>query len=1070
MNFRICDIAEDPVLQGFEPGSYDLIIASHVLHATESLQRSLSNVRRLLKPEGRLLLLETTNPDSIRLGFIFGLLKDWWVPLTLETRSMHSPCLRRDQWDTQLKTAGFSGLDLAISGQNEDITSIIITTCAVAKPPDLDLKLVIDQTSASQLEIANCIAAVSERGTCEYITLPQIGELSITAETVVVFLLEIDSVFLHNISAASFEYLNRGLLRCHRIVWITRDSGQNDPHKRLVDGLGRALMSEDSSKTFATLALHTSDQFPQGVALTARNMALMVAEHPENVENVFSFQGQYQVSRIVGNHRMNKLIADAASIRHTQAYMVGGDRRLGLHIRVPGQLETLEWRESGGEQATFNSLKESEVLVQTRSIGFSRRDYEVVMGWLDESELGIDFSGIVVEAGSGSGFCSGDRVFGISPSAVQTMMKVNSRSLARFPSPMDFTEAASFPTSLWVAHHALTNIARLAPGENVLICQASGCIGQMAVQLARKLDARPLLVTASEEKAHYLKNAWGVPAADIIRADEDDILAKIMQCSQGRGVDVVLGNVKDLRIDFGQCLASFARVIDTAGKSTPDKSGKEFGTHLSNFTSSSINMFELLRRKPDLVYEVFQQAVVTAFGYQIRPPTPILVFHPVDFRNAFNHFQNRHGVGKCVIELREEDVITEVSHHIYTWFHPNVPNIVQANLITREENRFAPDCSYVVAGGFGGLGRGIIHWMARRGARHLIVLSRSGPRTQAARSILRSLEELGVSVATPAVDISNLNALEKCVAGLRKTMPPIRGCVQATVALRDNLWENMTLDDWNMSIASKVTGSWNLHVALPTDLDFFVLLSSVNGLFGNRSQANYSAGNTFKDALAHHRISHGQKAVSIDLGLMADQGLVAEDDTLLAGMRRIGHLIDIRMDELLALMDHYCDPSLPILTHEQAQIVVGIESPAAVLAKGIDLHHSIRRPIFSHLFAMDRKADSLRNNKSPGLEEFDYAYALRRTTSDDEAIGLVHEWFKSKIGKLLGISPDDIDMSKPAHTYGIDSLVSIDLKNWIKQKLGADIQIFNVLGNISLQDLSRQATLQSSFRQCSQNP
>lgn len=1068
MDFRICDISEDPVLQGFELGSYDLIIASHVLHATGSLQRSLSNVRRLLKPEGRLLLLETTNPDSIRLGFIFGLLNDWWAPLDHETRSMHSPCLPRDQWDTQLKAAGFSGLDAAIAGQGDD-TSIIITTCAIVKPPCLDLKLIVDQASESQLEIANCIAAVSG-DTCESITLPQIGKACITAETVVVFLLEIDSVFLHSMSAASFGCLNSGLLRCHRIVWVTRDSGQNDPHKRLVDGLGRSLMSEDSSKTFATLALHTSDQSPQAVALTARNMALMVAEHPENVENVFSFQGQCQVSRIVGDHSMNKLIADAKSIRHTQAYMVSGDRRLGLHIRVPGQLETLEWRESDREQATFRSLEESEVLVQTRSIGFSRRDYEVVMGWLDESELGIDFSGIVVESGSSSGFCPGDRVFGISPSTVQTMMKVNSRSLARFPSAMDFIEAASFPTSLWVAYHALTNIARVAPGENVLICQASGCIGQMAVQLARQLGAKPLLVTASEEKGHYLENAWGIPAADIMRADQDDTLAKIMERSRGRGVNVVLGNVKALRIGFGQCLAPFAKVIDTIGKSTPDKSPKEFGTQLSNSTYSSINMVELLRREPNLVYEIFQQAVVMASGHQIRPPTPIPVFHPVDVRKAFSHFQDRHGVGNCVIELREEDVITEVSHHLFTRLHLNVPNIVQANLVTREENRFAPDCSYVVAGGFGGLGRGILHWMARRGARNLIVLSRSGPKTQAARSILRSLEELGVSVVTPAVDISNLGALEECVAVLSKTMPPIRGCVQATVALRDNIWENMTLDDWNISIASKATGSWNLHMALPTDLDFFVLLSSVNGLFGNRSQANYSAGNTFKDALAHHRISQGQKAVSIDLGLMVDQGLVAEDDTLLAGMRRIGHLIDIRMDELLALMDHYCDPSLPILTHEQAQIIVGIESPAAVLAKGVDLHHSIRRPMFSHLFAIDRKADSLRNIKSPGLEEFDYAYALRRTASDDEAIGLVYEWFKSKIGKLLGISPDDIDMSKPAHTYGIDSLVSIDLKNWIKQKLGADIQIFNVLGNISLQDLSRQATLQSSFRQSSQNP
>lgn len=100
----------------------------------------------------------------------------------------------------------------------------------------------------------------------------------------------------------------------------------------------------------------------------------------------------------------------------------------------------------------------------------------------------------------------------------------------------------------------------------------------------------------------------------------------------------------------------------------------------------------------------------------------------------------------------------------------------------------------------------------------------------------------------------------------------------------------MTSDDWVISTRSKVTGSWNLHQILPADLDFFVLLSSVNGIFGGRAQANYAAGNTFKDALAHHRIALGRKAVSIDLGLMVAEGVVAENQLLLASMRRIGHL------------------------------------------------------------------------------------------------------------------------------------------------------------------------------------
>lgn len=281
--------------------------------------------------------------------------------------------------------------------------------------------------------------------------------------------------------------------------------------------------------------------------------------------------------------------------------------------------------------------------------------------------------------------------------------------------------------------------------------------------------------------------------------------------------------------------------------------------------------------------------------------------------------------------------------------------------------------------------------------------------------------------------------------------------------MRDNLWENMGFEDWCVSTGAKATGSWNLHVALPTDLDFFVLISSVNGIFGNRSQANYSAGNSFKDALAHHRIEHGQKAISIDLGLMVDRGLVAENDKLLTSMRRLGHLIDIHMRQLLALMEHYCDPDLPLLSHDEAQVIVGIETPSAVLAKGVDLHHAIRRPIFSHLFAIDRSAES-RNELDIRFEEIDRASILRKAESDADAINLVTQWMRTRMSQVLGLSTDDVDMSKPPHAYGIDSLIAIDMRAWIRTEMGADIQVFNLLGNLSLDDLSCKVALESSFR------
>jgi ubiquinone/menaquinone biosynthesis C-methylase UbiE len=130
-SFRICDISKDPTSQSFEEGSYDIVVASHVLHATDDLQQTLRNVRKLLKPDGKMFLFETTLPDAMPTGFAFGLLKGWWKPLDHESRSALSPCLTSEAWHDTLKRAGFSGVDVGIPGQEEPEThfsSIIVTT------------------------------------------------------------------------------------------------------------------------------------------------------------------------------------------------------------------------------------------------------------------------------------------------------------------------------------------------------------------------------------------------------------------------------------------------------------------------------------------------------------------------------------------------------------------------------------------------------------------------------------------------------------------------------------------------------------------------------------------------------------------------------------------------------------------------------------------------------------------------------------------------------------------------------------------------------------------------------
>jgi NAD(P)-dependent dehydrogenase (short-subunit alcohol dehydrogenase family) len=89
----------------------------------------------------------------------------------------------------------------------------------------------------------------------------------------------------------------------------------------------------------------------------------------------------------------------------------------------------------------------------------------------------------------------------------------------------------------------------------------------------------------------------------------------------------------------------------------------------------------------------------------------------------------------------------------------------------------------VVAGGLGGIGRAILEWMADRGAKHLIVPSRSGADTPNRIDIVQRLAERGVSIHAPKCDASSLDSVAQMLKDCDKTMPPIKGCIIATMAL-----------------------------------------------------------------------------------------------------------------------------------------------------------------------------------------------------------------------------------------------------------------------------------------------
>lgn len=136
MAFRILDIERAPVAQGFETSKYDLIVASNVLHATKNLQETLSNTRELLKPSGKLLLYEMTNPRVLRPGFIFGIFPGWW--LGEEENRKWGALMSQNDWDYALRKADFSGVDISLQDfpdERDHLVGVMVATATATSPP-----------------------------------------------------------------------------------------------------------------------------------------------------------------------------------------------------------------------------------------------------------------------------------------------------------------------------------------------------------------------------------------------------------------------------------------------------------------------------------------------------------------------------------------------------------------------------------------------------------------------------------------------------------------------------------------------------------------------------------------------------------------------------------------------------------------------------------------------------------------------------------------------------------------------------------------------------------------------
>ena len=417
------------------------------------------------------------------------------------------------------------------------------------------------------------------------------------------------------------------------------------------------------------------------------------------------------------------------------------------------------------------------------------------------------------------------------------------------------------------------------------------------------------------------------------------------------------------------------------------------------------------------------------------------VFSAPAIQESFRYMQQGKHIGKIVLEIRD----------------PMGKLLVKdVDARKRATLELDGDASYLLVGGLGGLGRSISVWMVQHGARNLTYLSRSAGGGKHDAKFVREIESMGCSVQLVRGDVTKAEDVARAVDG---TTAPLKGIVQMSMLLRDQMFDDMSFEDWNTVTAPKVEGTWNLHnvtVSRGLSLNFFLLFSSLSGVLGQIGQANYASANTFLDAFVQYRRSMNLPCSAIDLGAMEGVGYLSENQELLRKMQGTGWL-PVQEIQLLEAMELGMRSPSTIRTQDTTtSFILGV-SPTRPLShpeSSVRLRRDVRMAIYHNIGGDATQAGSAPDGLRAFLASAKKDPSILRS---DESTELLAMEIGKKLFGLLLIMNREVDTSTSPAELGLDSLVATELRAWWKLSLGFDINTLEMLSMGTLEALGKRA-------------
>ncbi|KAF2111197.1 hypothetical protein BDV96DRAFT_552325 [Lophiotrema nucula] len=990
MVFRALDCEKDIEAQGYTKHSYDLIVASLVLHATENLESTLKHVRDLLKPGGWLVMLELTPSGPMRLGFCMSGLPGWWLGWK-DGREL-SPCAAPERWHDALQKSGFSGVD-SVTPE----VDVFERPCFVIAAQALDERLdylrnplqssfpahpqqvaILGGKNLMAVRLADRVARLLTSCGMPVVRAPTLDKSSLEALpaiSAVISLIDLDQPIFQDVSDNKLSALKQLFEKSKTVLWVTRGRVAKDPYMNMVLGFAATLRLEmpllrtqflelDHTKTLDAqlvaemlLSLNGFDQFQSA----HENEPLLWSSEPEIVQNhdVLMIPRLRHVDDANARHNsVKRAITSTASPDTDTIDLVWIENRYA--VQKASQLSRMDAKSKNNIE-----LRVSHSTLLAIRTSSTAHHYVMI----------------------GKNASSGESFLALAEHNSSTVQIPEERSLKIQAHP------TAYPTLVQAAAHDLlaTDILSRCGGRLLL--------HEPDANFAAVLESRAALagvaVTFSTTKSTEGPATW----------------LKVHPRSTRRMLRASLPKHVTCFINWASERTDISQMIE------------------DNFPSACLQL-----QLSDLLVRNWTKPLLHV------PETTDSLLQTVASR-ILNDLSSQEVPRISLAEIAGGAVASS-ELTVLDWTSSDNVNVKVQPL--NSSAIFASDRTYILFGLTSDLAQSLCMWMIAHGARFIVMTSRN-PRI--APEWMRRAEATGASVKIYANDITNESAVRSLCDDIFATLPPVAGIANGAMVLVDTMITEMTTDAWHRVTKPKVNGSIYLErIFAERPLEFFIFFSSIAAVYGNEGQSNYGAANMYMTSLAYQRRQRGQAASVIHIGPITGAGYVTREagDNVLSWVVNHGHCLLSQNDFFAGFAEAIlagrpdCGQSPELVLDERFQPGrdMAREDPRFQFTLPRVEKEDRSNGIVAATSVKAGLANATTAQKVLEVVKSGFFAKLQILLQDDSTEG-----------------NDEEVLDRAANELGIDSLIAVDLRAWFLKELDVDMPVLKILGGASIRDM-----------------